>query len=98
MCIFEFARGVQRWLRSLCKSGNPVSSLHEPKTSPQGLGWAGFLNDLYSFNTKTFAWTQLVPQEGNNAPDHRMAMGFTAAADGYLYVFGGYSGNMPRFL
>ena len=44
--------------------------------------WAGFLNGLYTFNTRTLALTQLLPREGNDAPDHRMAMGFTAAADG----------------
>jgi hypothetical protein len=62
---------------------------------PQTLTWppaptaAGglLLNDLYRFSPAANTWTALSPSGAPPSP--RQGMGFAAAHDGMLYVFGG---------
>jgi N-acetylneuraminic acid mutarotase len=51
---------------------------------------AANLNDLYCFDPGTSKWASLVAV---GAPSGRVRMGFTAASDGKIYVFGGYNDN-----
>ena len=52
---------------------------------------AAQLNDLYRLDPAAAAWTA-VPSSGP-APSPRDSMGFAAAPDGVLYVFGGEIGG-----
>ena len=45
-------------------------------------------NDLYSFDPAASRW---LPLAAAGAPSGRVRMGFAAASDGRLYVFGGYN-------
>lgn len=48
---------------------------------------SGYLNDLFCFDPNLATWTDLFPS--GPAPSIRASMGFVAAPDGKLYVFGG---------
>ena len=49
-------------------------------------------DDLYSFNPTSNTWTTLTAA---NPPSSRIAMGFAATSDGFLYVFGGQDKTGP---
>ena len=55
---------------------------------------AGALHgDLYAFDPSKAAWSHLSPASGGVWPSPRYVMGFTAAQDGNLYLFGGWDGG-----
>ncbi len=55
---------------------------------------AGFLDDLYSFDPATMAWTLLSAATGGDPPPAaRSSHGFTSAG-GKLYVHGGNGGGI----
>jgi N-acetylneuraminic acid mutarotase len=58
-------------------------------TCPPATSSAGglLLNDLYRFSPAANTWMALSPSGA--APSPRRGMGFAAAHDGMLYVFGG---------
>jgi N-acetylneuraminic acid mutarotase len=53
-----------------------------------------YYNDLYRFSPAANTWTALSPS--GSPPSSRQGMGFAAAPDGVLYVFGGQVKNGER--
>ena len=54
-------------------------------------GGSLLLNDLYCFSPAANTWTALSPSGAPPSP--RQGMGFAAASDGVLYVFGGLNAS-----
>jgi N-acetylneuraminic acid mutarotase len=53
-------------------------------------------NDLFIFDLNDKIWRK--PDVTGSKPDPRFSMGFTAASNGMLYVFGGFSNELSDCL
>ena len=69
---------------SSCRPNNPCIR------SPPPSQYAGYDDDLFSFNIDTKVWTSLSYAKDSTWPSGRSSHGFTSAG-GKLYVHGGYN-------
>jgi hypothetical protein len=98
----EEGRGLREKRERACScrvgtsAGNVTQSIHTPDkilimTPWINAGGSFLLNDLYCFSPIASTWTALSPS--GSAPSPRQGMGFAAASDGMLYVFGGLNAS-----
>jgi N-acetylneuraminic acid mutarotase len=64
-----------------------VSAREPHRPNPHPLHVAGKKTDIFCYDPKVDTWTKLVTT--GSAPSERIYLGFTAAPDGKLYLFGG---------
>lgn len=53
-----------------------------------------YYNDLYSFSVENYVWTKI--EASSNPPPERSGCCMTAAQDGKIYVWGGYSKSSQK--